>query len=48
MKVDWDEPLQGELLEEWNKLVLNLQQVQPISIDRCYFKACWNRLSRIV
>ena len=25
MKVDWDEPLQGEL------------QVQPITIDRCYF-----------
>ncbi|KAL5514973.1 hypothetical protein EMCRGX_G000071 [Ephydatia muelleri] len=37
MKVDWDEPLQGELLEEWNKLVLNLQQVQPITIARCYF-----------
>ena len=37
MKVDWDEPLQGELLEEWNKLVLNLQQVQPITVSRCYF-----------
>ena len=32
MKVDWDEALQGELLEEWN-----LQQVQPITISRCYF-----------
>ena len=33
MKVNWDEPLQGELMEEWNKL----QQVQPITIARCYF-----------
>ena len=37
MKVNWDEPLQGELMEEWNKLVFNLQQVQPITIARCYF-----------
>lgn len=37
MKVDWDEPLQGELLEECSKLALNLQQVQPITIARCCF-----------
>ena len=37
MKLDWDEPLQGELPEEWKKLVLNLQQVPPITIARCYF-----------
>ena len=37
MKVDWNEPLQGELMEEWNKLVFNLQQVQPITISRCYY-----------
>jgi len=35
-KVDWDDPLQGELLCNWNCLVANFQGV-IISVPRCYF-----------
>ena len=35
-KVDWDEPLTGELLHKWKSLVFNLQDVS-VSIPRCYF-----------
>ena len=36
-KIDWDEPLLGELLSEWKKLVNDLKQVQCVIIPRCYF-----------
>ena len=36
-KIDWDEPLLGELLSEWKKLVNDLKQVRCVIIPRCYF-----------
>eukprot|EP00731_Ephydatia_muelleri_P027563 Em0019g436a len=36
-KIDWDEPLTGELLLEWKRLVNDLKQVQCVIIPRCYF-----------
>ncbi|CAB3980679.1 Hypothetical predicted protein [Paramuricea clavata] len=35
-KGDWDHPLEGTLKCNWQKLVDNLQDVQPIVIPRCY------------
>ena len=35
--VSWDEPLPGELLERWEKLLDGLKQVHSITIPRCYF-----------
>ena len=36
-KIEWDEPLSGELLTKWKRLVLGFQGVAT-SIPRCYFK----------
>ena len=36
-KLDWDEPMSGELLKEWEKLIDGLKMAQPIIIPRCYF-----------
>ena len=36
-QVNWDEPLQGELLKKWTDLITDLTQSEPISIDRQYF-----------
>ena len=38
-KLDWDEPLTGELLTEWESLSLDLQRFRPIKIPRCYTEA---------
>lgn len=35
-KIEWDEPLSGDLLREWNALISNFQGMS-ISIPRCYF-----------
>ena len=34
--MDWDEPLTGSLLTEWESLTLDLQQFPLIEIPRCY------------
>ena len=34
--LDWDEPLKGELLAEWESLTSDLQQFTPLQIPRCY------------
>ena len=36
-KLSWDEPICGELLSKWNRLVDSLQQAPSISFERCYF-----------
>ena len=36
-KVDWDQPLTGELLLQWQGLLDSLKRVQTIAIPRCYF-----------
>ena len=35
-KGDWDNLLEGTVKHTWQKLVNNLQQVQPVNIPRCY------------
>jgi hypothetical protein len=36
-KKDWDEPLNGDLLKEWNTIVNELPSLNAIRISRCYF-----------
>ena len=36
-QVNWNEPLQGELLRKWTDLITDLTQSEPITIDRQYF-----------
>ena len=35
-KLDWDEPLNDEFCEEWNKIVQKLKEANNMSIPRCY------------
>ena len=37
VKVSWDEPLSGELLMKWRKLVDGMKQIRSIIVPRCYF-----------
>ena len=36
-KKDWNEPLHGDLLKEWNTIVNGLPALNAIRISRCYF-----------
>ncbi len=36
-KIEWDEPLGGDLFDRWKSLVDELQAGQPLSIPRSYF-----------
>ena len=36
IKTDWDDPLTGELLTEWESLASDLQRSKPILLPRCY------------
>lgn len=36
-RVNWDTPLTGNLLREWNQLLSSLQGPEPLVIPRCYF-----------
>ena len=38
-RLDWDEPLPLHLLNKWRALVSSLQEVQPLTIPRCYFES---------
>ena len=38
-KIDWDQPISGELMDSWNSLRLNLQNSPSISIPRCYLES---------
>ena len=37
-KIGWDEPLEGELKNEWLKLATGLQCVSSFTVSRCYFQ----------
>ena len=37
-KLEWDDPLSGDLLSEWNGLISALQGTSLIVVPRCYFK----------
>ena len=43
-KIDWDEPLSGDLLHKWNVLTSSFQGVS-ISIPRCYFNSVGREFS---
>ena len=34
--VDWDAPLDGDVLERWKSLLQDIQTISSFSIDRCY------------
>ena len=34
--VDWDAPLDGDVLERWQSLLPDIQTISSFSIDRCY------------
>ena len=38
-KIDWDQPISGELMDSWNSLRLNLQNSPSISTPRCYLES---------
>jgi len=38
MKIGWDDPLNGELLKTWRKLLDGLESVTALSLPRCYFQ----------
>ena len=37
-KISWDEPLEGELKNEWLKLATGLQCISSFTASRCYFQ----------
>ena len=37
-KVEWDQPLEGELLAQWCQLIESLRRSKPVSVPRYYFK----------
>ena len=37
-KIGWDEPLEGELKNEWLNLATGLQCVSSFTVSRCYFQ----------
>ena len=36
-QVTWDDPLQGELLNQWQSILSELESLKSISIPRCFF-----------
>ena len=37
VKMSWDEPLSGELLMKWRKLLDGMKKIRLITVPRCYF-----------
>ena len=35
--VNWDDPLDGESLVAWNRIIHDLSSLKPIKVPRCYF-----------
>ena len=35
-KIDWDDTIPETLITQWQKLVLNLSESQPVTLPRCY------------
>ena len=36
---DWDTPITGVLTEQWNKVVMEMSELNSVRIPRCYFRA---------
>ena len=39
-KVNWDESLQGEVLTKWKSIVNEMESLNYVKVQRCYFKKC--------
>ena len=37
-RLSWDQPLEGELLVQWNQLIERLKRCKPVSVPRHYFE----------
>ena len=35
---DWDNPIKGEVNNQWNKILMELNELNTVKIPRCYFK----------
>ena len=35
---DWDNPITGEVNDQWNKILMELNELNAVKIPRCYFK----------
>ena len=35
--MEWDEPLKGKALEQWNRFMEDAKALKQIQISRCYF-----------
>ena len=44
MKIGWDDPLNGELLKTWSKLLDELERVKALLLPRCYFQGIPERV----
>ena len=38
-KVDWDDQLEGEALQGWNQLSIDLEAISRVRVPRCYFRS---------
>ena len=43
-KIDWDDPLNGNLLKMWHKLINGLDGVTALSLPRCYFQGIQDKV----
>ncbi|XP_022807946.1 uncharacterized protein LOC111344944 [Stylophora pistillata] len=44
-KIGWDEPLEGELKNEWLRLAAGLQYVSSFTVSRCYFQEVTEKIA---
>ena len=43
-KLDWDQPLTGELLCKWRSLISGLQEGPPLTLPRCFLEGVYQRV----
>ena len=43
LRVEWDEPLDSSIRDEWNAIISDIQRLSELTIDRCYFKQTFTR-----
>ncbi|XP_065883974.1 uncharacterized protein [Dysidea avara] len=43
LRVEWDEPLDATIRDEWITIISDIQKLSELIIDRCYFKEGFHR-----
>ncbi|XP_065911201.1 uncharacterized protein [Dysidea avara] len=43
LRVEWDEPLDANIRDEWNIIISDIQRLSELTIDRCYLKKVFHR-----